>query len=147
MKKVNNIVFVDDDMIIGLVSKRLLEQLQIAESIHIYDDGFKALSFLQELYKPEALNNKHNSQDLLFLDIDMPGLGAFGILEKLRELEQRKQIDLEHVMITVISAQVGEKEIEACKAHGVVSWMEKPLRPMEIERLVASLGEETFRSR
>lgn len=139
MKKLNKITLVDDDVIIGMVSKRLLEQMQCATTVAVYADSFQALSALVEDYAQNSDSKPNSLQDLVFLDIEMPGLGGFEILDRLRAAVQAKQGSLEHVHFVIITSHKGEKEIAKAKDYGVKAILEKPLRIGDIDKLLTQL--------
>lgn len=58
------ILFVDDDEISTFLSKRLLKQIDSTLDIQVISSGEEAIKYLE----------KGNAMDLIFLDINMPGM-------------------------------------------------------------------------
>lgn len=139
MKKLNKIVFVDDDVIIGLVSKRLLEQMQCASQVVVYSDSLHALEYMIKEYVHRPAYRQDNTPDLIFLDIEMPGLGGFEILDRLRAAAQENLETLEHVHFVIITSHRGEKEVAKARQYGVHDILEKPLRTGDINKLLTEL--------
>ncbi len=68
-----SVLIVDDEPLGAARIKRLLRNDEDLESIDVAESGVMALELLRE-----------SAPDILFLDIEMPGLDGFELLEKLR---------------------------------------------------------------
>ena len=135
MKKIKRILFVDDDVIIGLVSKRLLEHMQICDDILVFSDSKKALGFIKENYHPKAISQDQNGATLLFLDIEMPGYGCFELLSIFKELAVAGELAIENMYFVVVTSHKGEKEAAKGLEFNVLDILEKPLQIPQIEAL------------
>lgn len=135
MKKIKRILFVDDDVIIGLVSKRLLEHMQICDDIVVFSDSKKALDFIKENYHPKTVSQEQNTATLLFLDIDMPGYGCFELLALFKELAAAGELATENMYFVVVTSHIGKKEMARAQAFNVLDILEKPLQISQIEAL------------
>lgn len=85
----------------------------------------------------EALASaRQGHPDLIILDLHMPGLDGFGVLEELR---RDKQFATTPVMALTASAMMGDKE--RAIALGFTGYITKPIRlatlRSEVERLLA----------
>lgn len=137
-KKLKSVIFVDDDEIIGMISKRLLEYMQITEEVLVFSDSLKALTFLKEKYATSNIREK-GPADLILLDIEMPGFGAYKILNTLTELEKTGQADLSNVYFTIVTSHKTEREIKASSQYDILALLEKPLRQEEIRDLISKI--------
>ena len=137
-KKVKTIIFVDDDEIIGMVTKRLLEYMQVAEEVLVFYDSLEALTFLKERYAATNVKEK-GPNDLIFLDIEMPGFGGYKILNTLKELEKTEQVNLKNTYFSIITSHKTEKEIKTFSQYDVLALLEKPLRREEIMNLISKI--------
>lgn len=73
------IVVLDDSITVLLTMRILLEDLGIeADDILTFEDGHKALSFIEQ-----------NGADIIFSDINMPGMNGFEFVEKLLEVSAK----------------------------------------------------------
>jgi len=85
-----DIILVDDDPIVILLQKKLMEKAGISHQITSFSNGEQVLGFLE---KKES-GNKY----LLFLDINMPGLSGWEVLD---EFESKDiPFDLRVIIIT-----------------------------------------------
>ena len=85
---------------------------------------------------PEAVDQAQRLQpDLIILDIHMPGLDGFGVIEKLRRL---KQFAATPIIALTASAMMGDRE--RAMAAGFTGYITKPIRlealRAEVERLL-----------
>lgn len=135
-KQLKRIIFVDDDEIIGMVSKRLFEHMHTAEEVIAYSDSVKALQFIKDEYATAAESRNVKGADLIFLDIDMPGFGGFEILYILKELKRAKGIFLDQVYFVIITSHKTDKEVQLASRYEVLDLLEKPLRRNDILELM-----------
>jgi len=85
-----DIILVDDDPIVILLQKKLMEKAGISHQIISFSNGEEVLGFLE---KKES-GNKY----LMFLDINMPGLSGWEVLD---EFESKDiPFDLRVIIIT-----------------------------------------------
>jgi CheY-like chemotaxis protein len=139
MEKIKNIVFIDDDEIIGMVSKRLLEHLKIAEEIHVFSDSFVGMAYIEDRYKTGANWEQPEGTDLIFMDLDMPGLNGFTIMDKLLAMEAEGQLTLENTYFVIITSHKDNKEAERAATYPILDFLEKPLRPQQLEELLSKI--------
>lgn len=105
----------------SLNSKLLFDILSSQEyEVEVATDG--------EITLEKILNN---SYDLLLLDLQMPKISGFGVLEELK----RKNIKIKTI---VVSACAMTEEIEKAKALGCLDFITKPIRLNEFLAKVKS---------
>lgn len=109
------IILVDDDEIVLLVQRKLLQRCGISNRIHSFKGGIEALDYLKA----------ENSSDktLILLDINMPKMNGWQFLTKLGELESSANI---FVIMVTSSIDEYDKEV-AGKYKNVIGFMEKPI--------------------
>jgi CheY-like chemotaxis protein len=112
-----NILIVDDVADNRLLLRWILEEEGYA--VRTATDGEDCLRVLQEAVVP----------DLLLLDVQMPNLDGYGVLERLRRTEH-----LAWLPVIVISAGLGGKE--AALAAGADAFLAKPILLDELLRTV-----------
>ena len=114
----------------------------------IVDDEPRFLSALQRAFKPYneefALQTVGNGidalvligalkPDLLVLDLQMPGIDGFKVLERLKS-----QPGTRSMTVIALSGQMNEATAERCRKLGATAFLQKPVR---IAELLATLRE------
>ncbi|MCP5514790.1 MAG: response regulator [Spirochaetales bacterium] len=113
------IAIVDDDFVIRQLVKTVFKSLEW--QLDLYENGKKFV---------EALPG--NKYDLVFLDVMMPELDGFGVLEYM----DREKINTPVIILSALSQK--ETVLKAVK-YGVRSYMSKPLKPDAIKRKTAEI--------
>ncbi len=114
----------------------------------VVDDEPRFLGALQKAFKPYAeeitLQTCENGidalmatgafkPDVLILDVRMPGLDGFKVLERIRAYPETS-----HTTVIVMSGQMDEATVERCKKLGATTCLSKPVK---IPELVETLRE------
>tara|TARA_R110001599_G_scaffold5737_1_gene28540 strand:- start:2326 stop:2703 length:378 start_codon:yes stop_codon:yes gene_type:complete len=73
------IILVDDDPIVILLQKKLMEKAGISHKVISFNNGEDVIEFLSE--------KESGSNYLMFLDINMPGLSGWEVLDKLEGMD------------------------------------------------------------
>ncbi len=81
-KKLNCILLVDDDESCNEFHQIIIEKVGCAEKVEVANDGEEALAFLRS-----SINGIHPKPDLVFLDINMPGMNGWEFLEEYKKME------------------------------------------------------------
>lgn len=95
---------VDDDPIVILLQKKLMEKAGITHQVNSFNNGEDALQFL-------AKNGTSEEAYLMFLDINMPGLSGWDVLDTLNEMNIPK--DLKVIIITSSIEAADKKHAES----------------------------------
>ena len=124
-----SLLVVDDEPFNHTLIKRLLD----AEGIHdvtFASDGNEALERVRS-----------NSVDLILLDIEMPELDGFGVLQELKaDLNNR------HIPVIMISGVEDIESVAKCIELGADDYLQKPFNPTLLRaRLGASLEKKHLR--
>ncbi len=117
------VLICDDNQAIRRVLTEIIE-LDKHEAI-VAIDGVDALEKI-----------KLNNPDLILLDIKMPKLDGFDVLETLQQLSNK-------IPIIMISGQSDEVLIEKCKRLGAFDYM---MKPFELELFFASVRKALIRN-
>ncbi|KUI99118.1 response regulator [Vibrio sp. MEBiC08052] len=116
-----NVTIADDSkMSRKSVMRALPERWDV--SIHEASNGKEAIS-----------NYNQGLADVMFLDLTMPEMDGFQVLEYLH------QIDAKTVVI-VISADIQPYSQERVKQLGAASFVQKPLDPTQLEHVLHGVG-------
>src|SRR5690606_6363949 len=111
------VLVIDDDEIFNLMTKIILRDLGISASPTCFICGQEALDDIKQ-HQGEGVSH------LLFLDINMPAMNGWEVLDHLQSLPSRANI---HVVILTSSIDRSDKEI-ALKYPLVIVFMTKPLK-------------------
>ena len=121
------ILIIDDNKDIRDLMRMILEKVNL--SVSESEDGSSGLTAAREI-KP----------DLILLDVMMPGLSGFDVLQQIR-IEKDNQI--RDVPIMMITAKSQSEDIDRALALGATGYIVKPFRQAKfIEKVNLLLGIE-----
>ena len=123
-KKLDCILLIDDDEPTNILHQIIIEEAEIAETVEIAESAKDALKFLQKERNGFA-SHTVKYPDLIFLDINMPGMNGFDFLKEYRALTQHTQLDAVVVMLTTSLNPDDEDKARAVKE--VNDYLNKPL--------------------
>jgi two-component system response regulator LytT len=112
-----SVIIVDDETLARDELSYLLRDVADVELIGQGKNGVEAVSLIKEL-----------SPDLVFLDVQMPGLDGFGVIKKLME----RKIPMPNIVFTTAFDQYAVKAFE-------VSALDYILKPCEKKRIVQAV--------
>lgn len=122
------LLFIDDDNIIQLVNSHLVQRLSEPVSVDLMYDTDEILEY----------NTSESTlfYDFVFIDINMPKLSGFELLEKIFSSQNNKFQSSEIYMLT---SSADKRDIEkAEKLHYVKGFLSKPLNIEILEKIIAS---------
>ena len=130
-KKINSILFIDDDIMSNLNSKRIIEKANVAKETHCFERPEEALELLRTVFMPAG-----KFPEFIFLDIYMPNLDGWQVLEELKEFALKKC----NTKIILLSASHDDADRErAIKIPEVSGYMIKPLTEEYILELTQNM--------
>lgn len=122
MTKVKRILLVDDDTVTNMLHRRVIERSGRTIHVDVATDGQEALDVLNaDMAKGCAL------PELIFLDINMPGMGGFEFLEHYAHLDIPSKDQLIVVMLS--TSLLPHDHWRADADPNVYRFCEKPLKP------------------
>jgi CheY-like chemotaxis protein len=121
-KKFRKIMLVDDDCINNFLNEEIIREMGISEDIVVHTSGSEALHWLME-----NQNGSGQPIDIIFLDINMPGLDGFEFIGELRMLGLTE--DLPVILLTT-SDNIRDKD--KAKELRVWGYINKPLSKEKI---------------
>lgn len=119
-----NILIVDDSITVREVIEKTIRiaDVPVGKVIHA-GDGNEALEVLDGEW-----------MDLVFSDINMPGMGGIEFIERLKDDETLKSIPE-----VVISTEGSKGRVEQLQALGVTAYIRKPFTPEQIREVIEDL--------
>lgn len=95
MKKLKSILLIDDNPADNRLNKIIIEEMGIAENIPTIENGNDALNYLK--------NVNNILPDLIFLDINMPGMNGWEFLAEYKKLDRIKKANIVLIVLSGIS--------------------------------------------
>ena len=123
MKK--SIMVVDDSITVRKITENLLQSINY--SVITATDGVNALELLND-----------NVPDLMLLDIEMPRMDGFELLENMRESEQWRSIP-----VIMISSRSGAKHRQHAKSLGANGFIGKPWEAKQLGEEITNCLDST----
>ena len=108
------VLVTDDNVINQKVASKLLQQFGYAPDVA--SGGAEALAAMQK-----------NRYDVVFMDVQMPGMDGLETTRRLREWEKNEARGATHIIALTANAMAGDRE--KCLAAGMNDYLAKPVRP------------------
>lgn len=120
MKKLKNVLLIDDSESDNFYHARKIRKMGITDNIHMCFSGEEALEYLKS-----ELDGIHPQPTLIFLDINMPGMNGWEFLEEYEKLELAQQGE---IVLTMLSNSIDERDrVRAQEFKSVHGFYSKPL--------------------
>ncbi|MEZ4775144.1 MAG: response regulator [Bacteroidia bacterium] len=127
----NCVLLIDDDEDDNFIHKMVIEKAGVARQVLAVESGMEALAYLTT-----KQNGAYPQPDLIFLDINMPGMNGWEFLEAYRKLELFQQGRVIVVMLTT-SPDPSDKN----KAENLTEIRKFLNKPLTAEMLMNILNE------
>ena len=125
------ILLIEDSESDAQLLQRALRQSGVGNAVRWLPTGEEALAYLNEAIQREGIGPPVPS--VLFIDLKLPGLSGFQILDQVRTLP-----GLGKALRVVISSLEDTKSIKMAYSAGAHSFIAKPATPVDITELVQS---------
>ena len=128
-KKLKCILLVDDDEFVNLLHKTVIEDLEISKNVEIAESGDTALDLLE---CPKIKDCK--TPDLIFLDLNMPGMTGWDFLESYRI---KKNQCATKPLIIILSNSSNPYDIKKAEGYEeVAGFRSKPLTDLMMHEIM-----------
>ena len=128
MEKLNNIMIIDDDEIYHLLFSEIIVLAEVTNKISPFLTVEESLKYL---------NTTDDLPELIFLDINMPGLDGWDFLNEFDKLNDNIK---NKVRIVMLSSSIFEEDrIKAKKNKYVADFVVKPINVEKVQALVKEL--------
>ncbi len=115
------ILVTDDNLINQKVATRLLQQL--GYTADVASNGSEALAVVQK-----------NPYDLVFMDVQMPGMDGLETTRRVREMERTEKRRPMRIVAMTANAMAGDRE--RCLDAGMDDYLAKPVRPEGLQAAI-----------
>ncbi|HEV2197890.1 MAG TPA: response regulator [Candidatus Acidoferrum sp.] len=127
--EVLRILVAEDNLVNQRLIARLLEKR--GHRVVVAANGREALAALEKA----ALEKE--TFDILFMDVQMPEMDGFEATAAVRKKEKSSGL---HQMIVALTAHAMKGDHEKCLAAGMDGYLSKPIRPQELDDVLARFG-------
>lgn len=140
--KLNCVLLIDDDDPTNYFNSLVMQQVGCADAIHVVQSGQEALDYLTNAGNYTTSGQQYPQPDLIFLDINMPGMDGWEFLEKYRELhyDQKGKI----VMVMLTTSLNPDDALRAKTFPEIAGFENKPLNTGIVEKILRSSFPENF---
>lgn len=128
-EKLNTILLIDDDEATNFIHDMVIKQADVTQNIVAVQSGKEALSFLTQ-----KLDGEYQKPELIFLDINMPGMNGWEFLEEYNKLDDEQKGGIVTVMLT--TSLNPDDEEKAKSINTVKNFLHKPLSTEMIHRVM-----------
>ncbi|WP_405384588.1 response regulator [Maribacter sp. LLG6340-A2] len=129
MKNVQVCCIIDDDPIFIYGTKRIMKEVDFAETILVYNNGQEAIEGLMEISQTEEL-----MPEVIFLDLNMPIMNGWEFLDEYTNIPNHNP---EKTIIYIISSSVDPRDLERVKNYEQVNnYILKPITPDDLSTIL-----------
>lgn len=123
MPHYGTVYHIDDDIITNFLSAKLIEKENFANKVISFVRAEEALTTLQEI----CSTSPNNFPDIIFLDINMPGMDGWAFLEEYQKLPEKLTAGCR---LFILSAAQDKNDANQARNHEEVEeFLSKPLSP------------------
>lgn len=133
-KKLSCVLLIDDDEFTNEVNVRLIKNMDVTEYIQVCNTGKDALNYIthNNEYKGEEVH--YSKPDIIFLDINMPGMNGWEFLEEYKKLENVLKGNILIIMLT--TSLNPDDEVLANGISGITEFRHKPMTKEMIDEII-----------
>lgn len=129
----NCILLVDDDETSLFLTEMAITRNKFANHTHSITNANEALDFIDNHCKEVDLSKIEFCPDIIFLDINMPGMDGFDFLDLFNKYTDKR---IEKIKIFMLTSSDNSKDREKAEMRGVAGYIVKPLTTDKIQDLI-----------
>lgn len=122
-----NVMVVDDDIIVHILSERIMTSLDCLNNMCSAFNGKEAIELLQGY-----CSNLTSMPEVVLIDLNMPIMNGIQFLKDMVKVEC---VDLSKLTMVMISSSIDPLEIDEAKSLGIKHFFSKPVSQSMIENI------------
>lgn len=127
-KEIDCVMLIDDHHPTNVLHRLAIENSGCVKKIFVFENGPDALAYLKEPFGIE-----HPKPEIIFLDINMPGMTGWEFLDVYKNLSEEKKA---HILLLMLSTSSHPEDLARAEKEAIVKdYIYKPLTE-EIIRVV-----------
>ena len=130
-----DLLLVEDSLYDAELTIRELKKHHIANNMVHVQDGEQALDFIFGTGKFDGIRDVAFTPKLVLLDIQMPKVDGFQVLQKIKTDERTKKVP-----VVILTSSKEDPDIQKCYAMGVNSYIVKPVNFERFSEAIRNLG-------
>jgi CheY-like chemotaxis protein len=127
------VVLVDDNEDDRAFFRSALAEGGLEVDLFEANGGIAALNYLVDK-EPDSNRSKHGAPDLIFVDLNMPGMDGFAVIKKIRA-----KLGYQNIPIIVLTNSASESDRTAAYTLGASSFHKKPGHYQDLRILLQSV--------
>ena len=132
MKKINCILLIDDNQADNVFHKIKINKAGVCNTVSVATTGSQALNYLAKASQHET--GEFPKPDLIFLDINLPGMDGFDFLDEFHKIEGHVKSNTRVIMLT--TSLNPDDQTRAMRYAEVKKFLNKPLTVEIIQETV-----------
>lgn len=128
-KEISCIMLIDDHHPTNVLHSLIIEKCNCTKNIIIFDEGQNALRYL---HQPFGVT--HPKPEIIFLDINMPGMTGWEFLDEYKNLSEDSKSDIHLLMLSTSSHH---KDLERAETEPTLKgYIHKPLTEAKLNNII-----------
>ena len=128
------ILFIDDDEPTNFLNRLIVQEMECAHHVEVVTSGVEALEYLTGSGVFNNNGKRNPRPDLIFLDINMPGMDGWEFLQHYEKLPPNQKANIVMVMLTTSLNPDDEKSAQ--NNIEISGFENKPLAPDVIKKIL-----------
>lgn len=126
---VKNVYLIDDDPVVNIISKKIIEKTGFAGKINVHQSAVKVIESLKILCE----QNVNDFPELIFLDINMPVMNGWEFLDEFIKLKEEAR---NRCQIYMLTSSIDPSDMKKSQTYSCVKdFITKPLTKEKLEKL------------